>query len=175
MTLETKSWIKAAAARCNCSEGEIAALLQVRDAIARSSDNIRTTFWLNVDDKKSRRLKKFHIELDMGVTCSKSSHFCDTVACIGGSVGLIIHRGNVNVAGKYVEEFESNSVMAKLYYPLGVKNWKKLTPIQLVLAINNTIYSGDPRWHEIVPRSNITFVARLAAREIQAGSAMVRA
>lgn len=83
---------------------------------------------------------------DMDTTC-KSNGECGTVACIGGTMALIMGK-NLRDASAYVHDARSLS-LGKLFYPTR-DGWNgyygDITPEHAIQAIHNFLMGRGPQW-----------------------------
>jgi len=83
---------------------------------------------------------------DFNMSCSGISSECGTVACIGGWVAVLMGRKGDDIA-RYVNDQESDGVLAPLYWPDEVGALDATAP-QASVALRNYLTHGEPRWDE---------------------------
>ncbi len=84
---------------------------------------------------------------NMDVSCRTED--CGSVACIGGTMAMIMGRDDWN-ARQYVSH--ANGALRRLFFPMeGVlNNFSKITPKQSIQAIDNFLTTGEPNWQAIL-------------------------
>lgn len=78
------------------------------------------------------------------------SHFCGTIACIGGTAELI---GGLLGDERFIKLYRSigHSDLHHLFYPnLGRYPYSEITVEQAAQALRNYLTSGKPQWNTII-------------------------
>lgn len=94
---------------------------------------------------------------NMNIGCTAKE--CGTVSCIGGTMALIMGHGEV-AAVNYVDHYHSNS-LSLLFFPNEdvpsnqLVNYNAITPQQAVIAIDNFLKTGKPKWRKILTAAQI--------------------
>lgn len=126
------------------SFAELGALLGTRTLIERGLLTHLHPFDFFADDRGHY--------INMGVTCKQNKH-CGSVHCIGGTMALLMgmdpHTANDYVAEK---EFGSRTKgLSALFYPKDF-DYDRITPKQMIAAIDNYLKDGKPRWDTILAK-----------------------
>jgi len=99
------------------------------------------------DDLASGKIGARHFDMSTWGTARS----CGTVACIGGWAATYARKsGMLDVAIQQIVN-ERPRALENLFYPfvLGM-SWRHVKPEQAVRAIDNTLYTGTPRWRQVM-------------------------
>lgn len=90
-------------------------------------------------------------DFNMQLACAHRD--CGTVTCIGGAMGLLMGIDPGYSIQSYVDHKRSASLQC-LFYPDTNLEWQAATPEVAVMAIDNWLKDGNPRWAKLLPKKD---------------------
>lgn len=98
-------------------------------------------------DRPKEKLHLFNMSVPL------RSQDCGTVGCIGGHMALILGKQNADDAHYYVHGAGRSVALHPLFFPAEIgchkyKSWSEIPIPVTVAAIENFLYTGEPRWRD---------------------------
>lgn len=141
------------AAQLGLTEGELEALIKVRDLLDAG------LIEHDPDSNDNNHNRPTQPRFDIGVIREERS--CGTTLCIGGWTKLIDlgiaanERGHLPISSSskdIIDTFVMDAAggLRNLFYPNSIGDWDKITPKRAVAAINNVLEFGYPKWRKVL-------------------------
>lgn len=80
-----------------------------------------------------------------------SKNGCNTVACIGGTMSLLMGEKDSNWFDVHDKDLYA------LFYPPVIEGYEHITTKQALKAIDNFLYTGKPSWKKFLPKNKFIF------------------